>query len=962
LQIRDLSGRVNPSPQTIAAVEGWVKSESGEPVAGAEISFAGKVLAETGGDGYFSLSLESLGLSEDAGNAAVTLTASAKGYAPWTIRDATYRAGDTLRLYPRLTAGSATVLDAHRPGATRAWAYNIELLPSYARNDVPDMAAARFASLAPPPTIRVYRTATGVVEVVPFRQYVKHVLPHEWISSWSPESLKAGAMAVKTYAWYWVSRGGKQVALGADVKDNTEDQVYDTSLSYASTDAAVDATFNYMMTRNGELFQSQYCAGSYKADPVGDCPWPGPYMTQWGSAFHADQGRGWGWILQYYYGATITPSAPGPGYQGGGQFPNPTAVPPNQQPPPAPGQYVVGQGSNRPEVFQEAFTRNGGEAILGRPVGPVRWWMQYLSEVNVLSQRFSGARGQNDVWIIYNVLRSNHNPDEQAYVLAGEIGAAYASHQPPGPEWSGAPTSDPFISADGKHGQGFTNGLLQHDGQTVVLVPWPVEFEGWKAEYFAGHKRPQSPAADFAAKPAFVTNLASPNLAWSASDGKAQSVGAGKGEWAAQMTRRLSFDGNPYEITLKANGPALLWIDGAVVVNGLEWSGQNSTVWSGQLSQGMHTVRVQYYAAGSDALLELGIAHPGAAPPAPTPLPGILPPGSGASLRVSVRWLGGELAPHANWSRPLTLHLSDVQTSARLLTVEGRTNEGGVALFEQLPPGTYHVHVKGPHSLQSALPNIELKDGQEASLDMKAQIEGDVDGDNCVTVDDFALVQAMLGAHAGIPGFDPSADLDADGIVTMNDISLLRSGFDMCGDVPADGGFSAMSVPGNVPMSEYLSPWTNPERLRRDLAMKLVASNSTTRVGNIVEVRVVAQAGSQPVDGASFVLRYDPNRLALVDAVGNEADGAEPGLALPAVMGNWIDRAGGALGYSAGTLQGNAPQGDFTVATLRFRALPSGTGPVQMSLESAQSGLVQLTYGGRNLLANVGNLDLNIAP
>jgi hypothetical protein len=144
--------------------------------------------------------------------------------------------------------------------------------------------------------------------------------------------------------------------------------------------------------------------------------------------------------------------------------------------------------------------------------------------------------------------------------------------------------------------------------------------------------------------------------------------------------------------------------------------------------------------------------------------------------------------------------------------------------------------------------------------------------------------------------------------------------------------------------------------------MKLVASMSTTRVGEVVEVRVVAQVGSQPVDGASFVLRYDSKQFALVDAAGSEAEGAEPGLALPAVMGNWTDRNGGAIGYSAGTLQGTTPQGEFTVATLRFRALPGGTGPVQLTLEPAQSGLAQLTYGGRNLLANVGNLSLNIAP
>ena len=39
----------------------------------------------------------------------------------------------------------------------------------------------------PPTTIRVFRTATGAVETVDFRTYVKNVLSREWISSWTTE-------------------------------------------------------------------------------------------------------------------------------------------------------------------------------------------------------------------------------------------------------------------------------------------------------------------------------------------------------------------------------------------------------------------------------------------------------------------------------------------------------------------------------------------------------------------------------------------------------------------------------------------------------------------------------------------------------------------------------------------------------------------------------------------------------
>ena len=102
-----------------------------------------------------------------------------------------------------------------------------------------------FASnVTPPRTIRVYRTAYGRVDVVNFNTYVKNSLPREWITSWKTESLKAGAMAVKTYAWYrtlhW--KGGSAGGVCYDLRDDTADQVYRPGSALAVTNAAVDAT------------------------------------------------------------------------------------------------------------------------------------------------------------------------------------------------------------------------------------------------------------------------------------------------------------------------------------------------------------------------------------------------------------------------------------------------------------------------------------------------------------------------------------------------------------------------------------------------------------------------------------------------------------------------------------------------------------------------------------------------
>src|SRR5450759_155329 len=65
------------------------------------------------------------------------------------------------------------------------------------------------STTTPPPTIRVLRS-TGVVQTVDFETYVKVVTPAEWPPAWPIEAMRAGAVAIKQYAWYYTMhyRGG----------------------------------------------------------------------------------------------------------------------------------------------------------------------------------------------------------------------------------------------------------------------------------------------------------------------------------------------------------------------------------------------------------------------------------------------------------------------------------------------------------------------------------------------------------------------------------------------------------------------------------------------------------------------------------------------------------------------------------------------------------------------------------
>jgi len=191
---------------------------------------------------------------------------------------------------------------------------------------VPHAAAASCtgwtSNSAPPPTIRVFRHGSGAVETVDFRAYTKNVLSREWIASWTTESLRSGALAVKNYAWYQVLhwRGGTNTAGECfDLRDDTWDQVYDPSrATYATAAAAVDDTWGTLVLKSGAIFPTYYNAGS--AGEACGANANGWKAYQWGTQACGLGGRTAAQIIQTYYypGVTVT---------GGGSTPAPSPTP-----------------------------------------------------------------------------------------------------------------------------------------------------------------------------------------------------------------------------------------------------------------------------------------------------------------------------------------------------------------------------------------------------------------------------------------------------------------------------------------------------------------------------------------------------------------------------------------------------------------------------------------------------------
>ena len=133
--------------------------------------------------------------------------------------------------------------------------------------------------------------------------------------------MRAGALAVKHYAWYFVLnwRGGANASGECfDVRDDTYDQVYDPSGPvYAKAAVAVDATWDLRVRKDGAIFPTYYSAGS-SGEACGANA-NGRRMYQWGTQACALDGLTARQIIKTYYYPKVRISRPPP--------PTPTPTP-----------------------------------------------------------------------------------------------------------------------------------------------------------------------------------------------------------------------------------------------------------------------------------------------------------------------------------------------------------------------------------------------------------------------------------------------------------------------------------------------------------------------------------------------------------------------------------------------------------------------------------------------------------
>lgn len=309
------------------------------PVAGATVRLAGGARTVTGSDGGFRLPAPS---GPEHGPLRRDLLVVEAPGGRRSERAIALAAGADLHLLVDLDAGwQEDAGHRHLAGAGAAQ------LPWTGPMPAPPPAGTGTAPAGqgdePPASVRVgYGNAacsatccTGScshVCVFDLETYVRRGLNDEWIASWNGQSLRAGAVAYRSYgAWHALNPvPGRPF----DLCSSACCQVNDADTSTA-TDQAVAATAGLMLVRNQAVFRSEYsaenncllgtqscanvdlsCGNGFAgspaagwpclADPVGtdrDCFGHGRGMSQWGTQRWslAPHLRSWRWQLDHYY-------------------------------------------------------------------------------------------------------------------------------------------------------------------------------------------------------------------------------------------------------------------------------------------------------------------------------------------------------------------------------------------------------------------------------------------------------------------------------------------------------------------------------------------------------------------------------------------------------------------------------------------------------------------------------------
>jgi len=118
------------------------------------------------------------------------------------------------------------------------------------------------------------------------------------------------------------------------------------------------------------------------------------------------------------------------------------------------------------------------------------------------------------------------------------------------------------------------------------------------------------------------------------------------------------------------------------------------------------------------------------------------------------------------------------------ITVGALNAGGGYSFSVDVAPGTYSVFAKDSHWLR-ATGTVIVTPPSTATAGSITLINGDIDNDNFIGLDDFNELSNSFNLGFDAAGYNANADLDGDDFVGLDDFNILSNNFNVAGvDLP----------------------------------------------------------------------------------------------------------------------------------------------------------------------------------
>lgn len=293
-------------------------------------------------------------------------------------------------------------------------------------------------------------------------------------------------------------------------------------------------------------------------------------------------------------------------------------------------------------------------------------------------------------------------------------------------------------------------------GQARLLVSfaemppeYPVPTDSWRADYFTKTDL----TGYVTSRPEEAINF----LYGSGTDRLGAADPLVNGSWSTRWTGDWNFAPSTYSFTAVFVGGVRVKVDGVTKVDKYSAVTGGTYTFTSSLD-GLKRIVVEHNAQGSAPKASFAWTRVG--------------------RTVSGRLAFGDLSGPGPTSATFEFRRPGATTPFEMQTASLAAD--GSFTLSNAPSAQYDLAVKVGTWLRKKAA-IDGRTGNTSGV-LLSLTNGDVDGDNAVTVFDYNLLSDAFDTSDGDPGWNPNADLDGDGAVTVFDYNILSANFDLVGE------------------------------------------------------------------------------------------------------------------------------------------------------------------------------------